>query len=404
VDSSGVRQADPQPAGRAVTDRRPPAQDKQLNRASSPVQATRPDRAPQEPSGDATGPGPVSGPGPISEPFLATVREDVITALLGACLIGGILADGWAHVHLPDTLEGFFTPWHGLLYGGFVGTAAWTFWMAYQRRAHAPRWWRAGWPAGYRIGALGVLLFAAGGLGDLVWHEVIGVEVGLNAAFSPSHLLIVFGSVFMLTSPLRSWWNSGAGGLRAAAGVGSLALAVTATAPLLNHSLTLMTKGPTLAYHPGPERDVAHYQAVATVDGYLVTTLILTAPLLLVHRRRGTPGTVTALVGAVTLFVMVMFSFPQPQATAALTTMVAAVLADVCLARLDAVRGPDAALRLPIAGALVPAMLWTGHLIGLQLADGLRWPVEMWTGTVVLAMLVGLVLGTLAARPARRLP
>ena len=191
-------------------------------------------------------------------------------------------------MQLPDTLEGFFTPWHGLLYAGFVGTAAWTFWLAYQRRAEAPRWWRDGWPAGYRVGALGVLLFAAGGLGDMVWHEVLGVEVGLNAAFSPSHMLIVVGSVLMLTSPLRSWWTAARGGpargdRRRLAGAGRDGDRAAAQ-PL---GRVLSTTRP----HPGrttrrSRTGVAHYQAIATVDGYLVTTLILTVPLLLVHRRR----------------------------------------------------------------------------------------------------------------------
>jgi hypothetical protein len=373
VDSSGVREVDTlSPPDRAGT--REPAAD----------QATQ--------STDSRG-------------GLATTREDLVTALLGACLVGGILADAWAHVRLGDTLEGFFTPWHGLLYAGFIGTAAWTFWVAYQRRDVAPRWWRDGWPAGYGVGAIGVLIFLAGGLGDMIWHEVLGVEVALNAAFSPSHLLILIGAVLLLTSPIRSLWAADAAGQRGGRGVPgvlSIALAVTATTPLINHSLSLMTAGPTLPFDPASGRGLEFFQAVSTVDSYLVTTLMLTIPLLLVHRRRPVPGTATALVGGVTLFVMVMFGFPQPQATAALTAVCAAIVVDVLLARLDAVRGVDAPLRLPIAGALFPALLWTAHLLGLHLADGLRWPTEMWTGTVVIAVALGALLGTLAARPTTR--
>jgi hypothetical protein len=339
-------------------------------------------------------------------PRPASLREDLVTAVLGACLIAGILADAWAHVHLPDTLEGFFTPWHGLLYAGYVGTAAWTFWVAYQRRDEAPRWWRDGWPAGYGVGALGALLFAAGGLGDLVWHEVLGVEVALNAAFSPSHQVIVIGAVLLLSSPLRSWWAVApeAGRWRAVAGVGSLALATTATVPLLNHSVALSTVGPTVAFRPDGSRDAAFFQAIATVDGYLLTTVVLTVPLLLVLRRRRTAGTATALVGGIGVFVTVMFGFRQPQTTAVAAALGAAVLVDVLLARLDAARGPRAPLRLPIAGALFGALVWAAHLTGLQVADALRWPIEMWTGTVVLTACLGAVLGMLAARPATRLP
>jgi hypothetical protein len=48
-------------------------------------------------------------------------------------MVGGALADAWAHTNIIDEIESFFTPWHALLYGGFTGTAAWTFWLAYRR-------------------------------------------------------------------------------------------------------------------------------------------------------------------------------------------------------------------------------------------------------------------------------
>jgi hypothetical protein len=244
----------------------------------------------------------------------------------------------------------------------------------------------------------------------MVWHERFGVELGVNAAFSPSHLLVATAGTLLVTSPLRSWWQAPhgpghpGGGLRAAVGVGSLGLAVMIATPLLNHSIALATAGPTVAYDPavlrGPERVVA----IAAVDAYLITTVILVLPLLLVHRRRTAPGTGTALVGGVATFVLVMFGFPEPQTTAALAALAAAAVVDATLARLDAVRGRDAALRLPLAGALFGAAVTGGHLLGLQVADAVRWSPEMWTGTIALAGVVGALLGTLAARPAADLP
>jgi hypothetical protein len=333
---------------------------------------------------------------------LATRREDLVTVLLGACLIGGVLADGWAHVNLASTLEGFFTPWHGLLYAGFTATAAWTFWLAYQRRDRAPVWWRDGWPAGYRVGGLGVLVFLVGGLADMVWHETLGVEVGLDAAFSPSHLMLVTGGVLLLSSPLRSWWAAGPDGRRAATGVASLALATVAPTIVLTHSSPFAELAPiqpydaALAEYGGPDALVA----VAGVDSYLVTTLVLVVPLLMAHRRRATPGAATAVTGGVALFTMAMFEFPDPSSVAALTAVGAAAVADVLLLRLDALRGTDAPLRLPIAGALFAGLVWAGHLLGLSLRADLGWPAEIVTGVVVLSAVVGALLGGLAARPA----
>lgn len=45
-----------------------------------------------------------------TEPRPATVRKDVATARLATCLVGGLLSDGWAYVHIGRSLEGFFTP------------------------------------------------------------------------------------------------------------------------------------------------------------------------------------------------------------------------------------------------------------------------------------------------------
>lgn len=332
----------------------------------------------------------------------ASRREDFLAMFFSACMIGGALADGWAHANLSSSLEGFFTPWHGLLYAGFAASAAWTFWLAYQRRDRAPIWWRHGWPHGYRTGAIGVLIFGLGGFTDMIWHETLGVEVGLNATFSPSHQLIVIGAVLMVTSPLRSWWAARDGGLRDVTGITALTLGVMAPTILLTHSSALLTAAPTMAYDPMLAQQGAGggLAAIAGVDSYLVTTVLLVAPLLWVHRRRAVPGAATAMTFGVALFVMVMFEFPQPAASGTLGALGGAALTDLVLRRLDAVRGPTAALRLPLAGALFAALLWMGHLAGLQIAEGLRWPVEMITGIVVLTAVLGAALGGLAARPA----
>ncbi|MGN9911406.1 hypothetical protein ACTMTJ_27985 [Phytohabitans sp. LJ34] len=336
---------------------------------------------------------------------VATPREDLVAVVLGACFVGGALSDGWAHVNILDTIEGFFTPWHALLYFGFAATSAWIFFLAYRRRERHPYWWRDAWPSGYRTGALGVLIFLGAGLADMVWHETIGVEVGLNAAFSPSHMALVFAAVLMLSSPLRSWWATGAGGgLRLATGVASLALTAMFATILLSHSIAFRTARPTVPYEAIDDARAADLPAqvlaVQGVGAYLVTTILLAAAVLLAHRRRPTPGVATAVVGGVALFMMVMNEFPAPQAAGALGAVLGAAVADLVLVRLDATRGTDAALRLPIAGAVFAGAVWSGHLLGLHLAEGVRWPAEMWTGLVVLCAILGALLGGLLARPA----
>jgi len=55
-------------------------------------------------------------------------RDDMVTAALCAWVVAGIALDAWAHQ--TARLETFFTPWHGVLYSGFVALMAWMAWKA----------------------------------------------------------------------------------------------------------------------------------------------------------------------------------------------------------------------------------------------------------------------------------
>ncbi|MGW3342176.1 hypothetical protein ACWDA3_02665 [Nonomuraea rubra] len=335
----------------------------------------------------------------------ASVREDLVTVLCGTIMISGLAIDGWAHKNVIDTLEGFFTPYHAVLYLGYGLTAAWTFRLAYVRRDRHPQWWRDGWPEGYRLGAIGALIFFAGGFGDMIWHQTIGIEIGLLPSFSPTHIVATLGGIILGTSPLRSWWASGEGGPRALAGVASMTFAVMGMLVLLNYGASIMTIAPARPYEPvlgdygGIIDTPDEFLVVQGVFSYLVTTLLVTIPLLMMHRRRATMFAGTALVLGVAIRLMVINEFPQPHLTVAAGALAAALLADGLLVRLDAVRGAAAPLRLPLAGALYAGLVCAGQLLGLHLAAGVRWSPEMWAGTVVLTVLLGGLLGGLTARP-----
>lgn len=330
--------------------------------------------------------------------YLTTPTEDLVTVVLATLLIGGALSDAWAHANLGG-LESFFTPWHALLYGGFALTAAWTFWLGY--RSRTPRWWRVGWPAGYGLGALGAVGFLAAGALDMIWHSIFGVEISLDAVLSPSHLLLVVAGTLLVTSPLRSWWATGTTRRRAPTGIAALALGSIFGVLLLSHSTAFRSTAPTRAYD-FVVGSSSHVDAAYGSARYLATTAILLVPVLLVYRRRAVLGLATAVVGAIFLFNLVTTEFPATLTAAALGATVGAFAVDLLAVRLDVVRGPDAALRLPILGALFGALFTAGHLLGLQVTDGIAWPVELWTGNIVLAALAGTLLGGLATPPRQR--
>lgn len=103
-------------------------------------------------------------------------------AMVGLCtwFPFGAYLDAWAHTHVPE-LETFFTPWHAVLYSGFLAAAALTVATAFRNHARGDPWTRV-LPAGYDPSLLGVLIFAAGGVGDMLWHLLFGVEVHRSPA------------------------------------------------------------------------------------------------------------------------------------------------------------------------------------------------------------------------------
>ena len=338
---------------------------------------------------------------PVGRVPAATPTENLVMMLFGCWLIGGALLDGWAHSNILKTLESFFTPWHAVLYSGFAACAGWTVLIGYRRRHVAPEWWRNGWPPGYRVGALGVVIFLFAGGADMVWHTVFGIESNLAAALSPSHLLLAVGTVLLLTSPLRSWWAAGSPkGLPAAAAIGALALGTTAVSVFLTYAVAFHPGWPLRLYAQKDIGTVQSNQAALGVASYVVTTAVLVVALLFVLRRRATPGTATATLGAVALFELGTHEFPGALTIAALAALMAAAVVDLLLVRLDHIRGTDAPLRLPIAGALLPALIWPAQFVALDLAAGVHWPAELIGGSVVVSVGVGALLGGLAARPA----
>lgn len=71
-----------------------------------------------------------------------------------------------------------------MLYTGFSAAAALAVNQAV--RNHRPgRRWVDTLPAGHGLTLMALVVFAGAALGDLAWHEVLGIEVGLEALLSP---------------------------------------------------------------------------------------------------------------------------------------------------------------------------------------------------------------------------
>src|SRR2546426_159920 len=114
-----------------------------------------------------------------------SVRFDWIMALVSIWWMGGLFVDAWAHSNVPQ-LETFFTPWHAVLYSGFLAVAATLVIKILSNRKLAAAGdmasgappslvtfisntgrgfrWREAVPAGYELSLLGVVIFAVSGV------------------------------------------------------------------------------------------------------------------------------------------------------------------------------------------------------------------------------------------------
>jgi hypothetical protein len=303
-------------------------------------------------------------------------REDVVTVAFSTWLILGLFLDGWAHNNAkPET---FFTPWHGVFYSGFVVTAGWM-WTRYERHR--------GVPAGYGLGFVGVVLFAVGGVADMIWHLVFGVEVNLEALLSPSHLVLFASGLLILSSPLRAAWSDPSPDAPFLPALLSITL-VTATV-----SFFLMEFSPFLSDAATATRYSGYLAREVELEGFasvLVATVVLVGPTLLLLRRWRPPaGSLTLLFTVVALLTSALEGFERPQ------TVLAAVAGGVAGDLLVRMETGSSSLRMRVVGFAVPLVMWLAYFAILAVFYSLGWSVEFWGGITVLSSLAGLALAVL---------
>ena len=107
--------------------------------------------------------------------------------------LGGAWLDASGHMYLDESLESFFTPWHAMLYSGYLFVLVFYLYVKNQMQDYR-----------FDIGLLGGTIFAIGGASDLVWHTLIGIEVGIEPLLSASHILLFLGSFLMLDHAFAS--------------------------------------------------------------------------------------------------------------------------------------------------------------------------------------------------------
>ena len=323
--------------------------------------------------------------GPATRAERATTRQNLVTIVLAWWLIAGVFTDGWAHNQFGETLETFFTPWHAAFYSGFLAVAGWCLFLAAQGWREGRRGLSA-FPDGYHIAALGVPIFALGGVGDLTWHTVLGIEVGIEALLSPTHLLLFLGAMLIAASPLNAAWRNpeprdARPAVRWVATLSATSLlAMTAFMHMYLWGLLTVPQG------------MGYVQTRGELGTILLTAVIMAAPPLLLLRRFTLPFGSVAVMYGVTNLGMTLMILPG-NLRVPLLAVATGLLIDVWHALLRP--SPARPWHLRAFAFLLPLSVWVPYLGDAVWRGQTSLSLELWLGVAVMTALGGVALSAL---------
>lgn len=331
----------------------------------------------------------------------ATRVETWLVVAGGVWLLLGLFIDGYAHSEIIDTeTEDFFTPWHAIFYSGFAASAAAIGWMASRRLEPGGSLLRGSFrvlPPAYRWAAVGLIVFAVGGIGDGIWHTVFGVETSLDALLSPTHLVLLCGLLLILSAPLGAAWRSPRSepSWRAlGAPLVSATLVLSLIVFFMNYVFGL-TEAWQLEVPYFPENDgngatIAYGLAMT----YLATVVLVAAAVALLRRWRLPRGAIVALWASPVLMVTAAFGgswlgLPAAMIGAATVELVVALLAPRLARSWSTV----------VALGIGTFAMWAAWILLASREFEIVWQAELWTGLIAMNTLVAAGLALVACAP-----
>jgi len=376
-----------------------------------------------------TAPGAIRGVRPLTE-----WRDDLITMALLVWPITAMFFDGLGHNNRTGQ-ESFFSISHLFLYAGATVTGLWLTWVVIKHQLAAGVDVRrlmidfAAIPVGYGVALIGLGVLTVAGPADLIWHEVYGFEVGVDAIYSPPHLALFFGALLVASTGIRSMWAKAdiAPDLKTFAPVILSAILFIGVSGFITMYLSaFMTNvSPTSDFW----NDLANFNDVRSnqsidvnsgLTGYgddawpynyysvshgiaslVVTGLILLGPTLLIMRRWRVPFGAFALIYAgFGLHVNIMTEYRDIVLIVPL--LLAGLSADLLQQRLGLQRsdGRVSLGGIRVAGTAIAAVLWCSYFAVLALDQGIGWEPTLWVGALMVGVMTGFGVAFLIAPPA----
>src|SRR3989344_620590 len=320
---------------------------------------------------------------------------DWLFVLFSGWWTAGGFVDGWAHTHLDSALETVLTPWHAIFYLGILTT---TFLLLTQMwRNHKIGYaWRRALPREYMFALWGVLLVFIGGPGDLMWHQLFGIEVGIEALLSPTHILLAFGGAVVVSAPIHAIWYRN----RSTQKIHKIPV-------ILSFSYLLMTLGFMLQFlHPFNFPWMAqsflnenpiniNYGAALGVAGAIVFNSIFMGLILASIRYWAFPFGSFAVI--LTLNAVAITLMHGEYYIFILTALLAGILIDFLYRKVYSLSLKEHHIR--IFGIFAPVILFTTYVVTILLTDTTPWAVHTWAGMIVISGITGCLMTYLVVPP-----
>lgn len=337
-----------------------------------------------------------------SRQVAGSLRYDWVMAILSIWLVGGIHVDGWAHQHVPS-LETFFTPWHALFYSGFITIAALLVVTLVGNHAKGYAWTKS-LPVGYGLSLIGVAIFMLGGIGDMIWHTLLGIEANVEALFSPTHLTLALGAVLIVSGPVRATWKRVGSPRQSLLNLLPMLLSLTMMLSMLTfftqYGHPFATTWAAKTFDPNTMRLVEFNQSLAMASTLLQSALLMGIVLLLIRRWALPVGSLTLIFGVnIALLTFMRDHNLTPSIFAFIgIALVTGLVADLLNQWLKPSVVNRQAFRVFAFG--VPVLLYALYFLTLVLSGGIWWSVPLWSGGIVLAGVAGLLTSFLVLPPA----
>lgn len=332
-------------------------------------------------------------------PNFATSNADYVTVCVTTWLLVGVVIDGWAHQN--RTLEEtFFTPWHAIFYSGYFATLGWIAYLRIRRlRLHM-----GGAEPAYGLAEVGLLVFALGGVADLIWHTAYGIEVDVEALVSPPHLVLLCGTFIILSTPFRANAEAHRRGLSLSSGPATLSIALSTGLvgfflqylnPLLISSMTNVPYNEIRRADltPALEEFFVRQVQIRGIASVLVTSAVLAIATSQALRLKGkfTLTTVYVIFG---ILMGAQNGYKIPFGIVAL--LIAGALGDVVRAGLQRLQY-EFRLTVTIVAFVSSLTIGSGYFAALSMTFPIEWGPGLVGGSVVLASLISCLLAYFAS-------